>query len=205
MFGKIVRSNQKKRLIFFATLCILAVCGVYLMTSGGETLPTQGAAEDNAGPVRLHIIANSDDPKDQLLKLAVRDKVVETLTPLLEKATTKAEAETIVKDNIPLLESVAAATVADAGYGAKGMFGRYEFPDRTYGQLFLAAGDYDALRIILGKGEGKNWWCVLFPPLCFMDGASTVSTQVVPAMSNNGRSEQIKIRFKILGSLDEDK
>jgi len=199
MFEKIIKANKRKRMILLISICLLAVLGVYLVTAGQETLPAQAGA----GPVRLHIIANSDDPSDQLLKLAVRDKVVETLTPLLQNATNRTEAEAIVKENIPLLESIATATVADAGYGAKGFYGRYEFPDRTYGELFLPAGEYDALRLVLGKGEGKNWWCVLFPPLCFLDGASTVSNQVVPTMGGNGRSNQIKIRFKLSGSLDD--
>lgn len=125
----------------------------------------------NAGelPFRLHIVANSDSAADQALKLQVRDAVVEYLTPLLEGADDVAQAEEIVLSELANLELLAAGMCADMGYGCRGEVGVFDFPAKRYGRTMLPAGEYRALRLNLGAAEGHNWWCVIFPPLCFVD------------------------------------
>lgn len=120
-------------------------------------------------PFRLHIIANSDSAADQALKLQVRDGVVAYLTPLLAEAETREQAEEIVVASLAQLEALAAGITADFGYGAKAEVGRFDFPAKRYGEIYLPAGEYQALRLRLGEAAGHNWWCVLFPPLCFVD------------------------------------
>ncbi|HHV62297.1 MAG TPA: stage II sporulation protein R [Firmicutes bacterium] len=121
--------------------------------------------------VRLHIIANSDSAEDQALKLKVRDVILDMTRQVLKGVTSKEEAELILQENLPALQEAAQAYVRNHGksYRVTAEIGRFRFPRRTYGDVVVPAGDYDALRIILGEGRGHNWWCVLFPPLCFVD------------------------------------
>ena len=130
--------------------------------------PAVAIAGDNL-PFRLHIVANSDNAADQTLKLQVRDAVVAYLTPLLADVETAEEARAVVMENIPQLEALAAGITADFGYGAYAEVGHFDFPAKRYGQVYMPAGEYPALRLVLGEGVGHNWWCVLYPPLCFVD------------------------------------
>ena len=114
--------------------------------------------------VRLHVIAVSDGAEEQEIKLEVRDAVLDYLTPVLENAEDQQQARQIITEN---LEGVAEA----AGSAARGRqvsvtLSRESYPTREYEGFTLPAGRYESLRVILGEGEGKNWWCVVFPPLC---------------------------------------
>lgn len=147
-------------------------------------------------PFRLHIIANSDSAADQAVKLQVRDAVVEYLTPLLAEVDTQAEAEAIVTRELPQLERLAAGITADFGYGAAGEIGTFGFPAKRYGHIVMPAGDYRALRLVLGEGAGHNWWCVLFPPLCFVDECGTVCARDAAAADDLLAGDRI-VRLKI--------
>jgi len=150
-----------------------------------------------AGPIRLHVIANSDSSYDQALKLMVRDSIVERLTPVLSNVKDVKEATAIVHDLIPELEKTSAGIVAQAGYGAHAQYGVFDFPEKTYGSIVFPAGNYQALRLVLGEGKGHNWWCVLFPPLCFVEQAGELEDlEGLPVMSNMG-DEGIHVRLKI--------
>ena len=136
-------------------------------------LPRQTAAPAAADDVlRLHILASSDSPADQALKLRVRD----ALLPLFEAAESYDDARSFVLDHGAELLTICQTTLANAGapYGAQLLLGESDFPDRTYGGVPFPAGTYDALEIVLGDGAGHNWWCVLFPPLCVVtrDGSA---------------------------------
>ena len=114
--------------------------------------------------VRLHVIAVSDAAEEQEIKLEVRDAVLDYLTPVLENAEDQQQARQIITEN---LEGIAEA----AGSAARGRqvsvtLSRESYPTRQYEGFTLPAGRYESLRVILGEGEGKNWWCVVFPPLC---------------------------------------
>ena len=145
-------------------LCVMALAGlgVFLSISGSPV-----TAEEL--PFRLHIIANSDNAADQTLKLQVRDAVVEYLTPLLAGVQTRAEARQIVEGELAALQGLAQGICREYGYGAVAEVGTFDFPPKRYGATVLPEGEYQALRIVLGDGAGHNWWCVLFPPLCFVD------------------------------------
>ena len=129
-------------------------------------LPKKRSPSVPANVLRLHILANSDSPEDQAVKLRVRD----ALLPLFEAAATYDDARAFVLDHGDALLSLAQSTLAAAGmpYGAQLLLGVASFPDRVYDGVFFPAGPYDALQIILGDGAGHNWWCVLFPPLCIV-------------------------------------
>ena len=119
--------------------------------------------------LRIHIRANSNSEQDQEVKYLVKDAVVEAMIPLLSEAKTKSDAEKIIKNNFDFIEKVAAAVLEEEGffYGAQAMLSNEFFPTRTYGDLTLEEGNYDALILNLGSGEGDNWWCVVYPAFCF--------------------------------------
>ncbi|NPV26901.1 MAG: stage II sporulation protein R [Firmicutes bacterium] len=121
--------------------------------------------------IRLHVIANSDSPADQALKYRVRDAVIAEMEPVFARASGIDEVRQLLGENLPRIESLAASTVARAGekYPVYTYFGYFDFPTKSYGQFTLPAGRYEAVRIVIGQGQGANWWCVLFPPLCFVN------------------------------------
>ncbi len=126
--------------------------------------------EVNADYLRIHIRANSNSDADQSVKYEVKAAVVEALTPLVSGARSKEQAEEIISENLWLIDETSERMLRENGfyYGAKARLCDEQFPTRTYGDLTLESGVYDALIVDLGSGEGDNWWCVVFPPLCFV-------------------------------------
>jgi stage II sporulation protein R len=121
--------------------------------------------------IRLRILANSDLEKDQNVKRLVRDEVNKEITEWVGSLTSQEEAKNIIKTGLPELQKIAEDVVAAQGLDQRVQidFGKVEFPTKLYGQYLYPAGEYEAVLITLGKGEGANWWCVLYPPLCFLD------------------------------------
>lgn len=126
--------------------------------------------DDMADCVRIHIRANSNEEIDQNVKLLVRDAVVTYLTPVLAECESAEEAKQSIRQNIPALTDVANECLRSENfdYVANVALTREEFPYREYLNYSFPSGIYDALIIKLGKGGGNNWWCVCFPPLCFV-------------------------------------
>lgn len=136
-------------------------------------------SEDLADSVfRLHVIANSDSVEDQNLKYKVRDKVLEYMNEISENYTSKEEVVMLAKNHSEEFKQIAKQVIEDNGYDydVNIKIGNFEFPTKSYGDISFPAGNYDALRIEIGSAEGQNWWCVMFPPLCFVD----VTSGVVP-------------------------
>lgn len=121
--------------------------------------------------IRLHVIANSDEDIDQKVKLKVKDAVLEELTPALDDSKSKGQSLEILKDRMDSIEEIAEDTLKDNGMDndVSVVLNESFFPTKYYNDFTLPAGDYLALRVVIGSGEGKNWWCVLFPPLCLVD------------------------------------
>ncbi len=121
-------------------------------------------------PFRLHILGNSNSAGDQQVKLAVRDAVLKA-TKDITKCKNEAEAEEYIKNNIGIILETANETLAKNGfdYTATAGTGNFYFPEKSYQSVTYPEGNYEALRIILGEGEGDNWWCVMFPPLCISE------------------------------------
>lgn len=138
-----------------------------------------------ANALRLRIIANSNSQQDQSIKLKVRNAIVVAVSGLVKHAQNAQQAKAIVKAHVPELQRIAATVLRDHGftYHAVTEVARVPFPTKIYGNQVYPAGEYEALRIVLGKGQGANWWCVLFPPLCFVDiaeGAAVPNTGGFP-------------------------
>ena len=120
---------------------------------------------------RFHVIANSDTEEDQELKLKVRDEIISYLQPKLENSSSIEESEKIITSEYDNLQSISRETIIDNGYEYDVKVGiEYSnFPTKQYSNVILPAGEYKALKVVIGEGKGKNWWCVMFPPLCFVD------------------------------------
>ena len=137
---------------------------------------TNGADTEKSAYLRVHIRANSNSEEDQAIKYKVRDAVVEFLTPIVAACESKDEAIAEITKKLPEAEKVAKSVLEANGYdyGAKAGIRKEEFPTRVYESVTLEAGVYDALILELGTGTGDNWWCVVYPPLCFTSGNGNV-------------------------------
>ena len=166
-----VTSRNKLKLVEIALLVGLAA----FLASGGLALRAQTQLAERV--VRLHVLANSDGEEDQELKLLVRDRVLARATELLTQAGNRAEAESLLRRELPELEALAARELRANGcdYPVTAELTATEFPTREYDGFTLPAGEYLALRVVIGEGAGRNWWCVVFPPLC------TAASAEVPA------------------------
>lgn len=161
---------------------------------------------------RLHVIANSDSDEDQELKYIVRDNLLDYMNEICADCTTKEEAIKIANNNLNSFEKIAKDTVKNEGYSydVNVEIGEFEFPTKSYGDISLPAGIYDALEVKIGNANGHNWWCVMFPPLCFID----ISSGTVPesskevlkdelseeefALVSNDSNSDINFKFKLL-------
>jgi stage II sporulation protein R len=154
------------------------------------------------GIIRLHILAHSDSDADQLLKRRVRDAVIEYMKPYMEISTSKGAAEQIISEHMPEIQNIAQQIIRENGYDYPVAIelGNHPFPTKSYGTLALPAGNYQALRILIGDAQGQNWWCVLFPPLCFVDvtNATAVSTQTNQITEEINNQQTPEFRFKII-------
>ena len=138
---------------------------------------------------RLHVIANSDSQEDQNLKYKVRDKILEYMNEISIDCSSKDEVIALAKENQENFQDIAKKVIKENGYDydVNVSIGNYEFPTKNYGDISLPAGNYDALRIEIGDAVGQNWWCVMFPPLCFVD----VTSGVVPDESKETIKENL--------------
>lgn len=205
LITKIILNSKFKRFILVSALLIIYVC----MSAVSYT---HAVTTDIADSVfRLHVIANSNSDEDQNLKYIVRDKVIEYMSSISQNASSKEEVIKIAKANLDKIQAIASQTIRENGYtySVNVEVGNFSFPSKRYGDITLPPGYYDALRIKIGKAEGQNWWCVMFPPLCFVD----VTSGVVPDESKENMKEnlskeefdlisknsnEVKVKFKIV-------
>ena len=145
---------------------------------------------------RLHIIANSDSKEDQNLKYLVRDDLIDYMNKICSKTMSKEDVINTVNQHINIFKEIAEDTVKKQGfsYPVNVEIGNFEFPTKTYGDISFPAGYYDALRIKIGESSGQNWWCVMFPPLCFVNPTTgIVSDESKDMLQENLSQEEYKI------------
>ena len=167
---------------------------------------------------RLHVIANSDSEVDQNLKYIVRDDLLEYMNTLCTNCTSKEDAITIANEHIEDFKEIALNTIKAQGfdYSVNVNIGNFEFPTKHYGDISLPAGYYDALKVEIGEAKGQNWWCVMFPPLCFVDASSgivpeeskedlenSLTDEEFSIVSDNEENLTFKLKFKILEILND--
>ncbi|RYL95118.1 stage II sporulation protein R [Sporolactobacillus sp. THM7-4] len=161
---------MKKSFVLISLLTIsLAILFFYTQNDLTKASGSQGPIPDDA--IRLRILANSDSPADQAVKHKVRDAVNADITGWVRDLKTPRQAEQVIRAHMPELRQTVKEALnkvhADRAFSMK--LGKADFPTKIYGQYVYPAGKYNALVITLGNGKGANWWCVLFPPLCFLD------------------------------------
>ncbi|MDF2720364.1 MAG: spoIIR [Paenibacillus sp.] len=159
----------------------IAAFAIIVMMMCWESNKAQAALFDSTIPeqsIRLRILANSDAPNDQLVKMAIRDEVIRQMSGWVTEPDGITAARQAVMTHMAELEAVVGQILRQSGYdyGYTVELGQVPFPTKQYGSKVYPAGDYEALRITLGSGEGQNWWCVLFPPLCFVDGTTGIAS-----------------------------
>lgn len=166
MITGVIFYMKRLRIIFLFSI-IISVTALGLFNRFTLQEPTQ-----NTEYLRIHIRADDNSDRAQSVKFAVRDAIVEYLTPVVANCPTRALAEREVENRLIELSFVADTTLKKHGfyYGAAASVEREFFPTRVYGEYTLPAGEYTALILRLGRGEGDNWWCVVYPPLCFTGG-----------------------------------
>ncbi len=158
------QGKQQYRLKIWEIALLLGVA--LCLLSGAGAIQTQQELSDKV--VRLHVLANSDSQEDQALKLQVRDAVLNRAETLLTQSSSRSEAEGILRGQLLEFERLAENVIREQGYDYQvtAQLQGTEFPTREYEGFTLPAGEYLALRILIGAAEGQNWWCVVFPPLC---------------------------------------
>lgn len=178
---KVEKIHKRKKAMVRAmqvlgTLTILVMLGLGKMTYG-QAYNTQGMQEGIANEIlRFHVLANSDSKEDQALKLKVKQEVVTYLQTLLQDCNSKEESIQLLNSHYQEIEQIAQQVIQKEGYsyGVKMEVAKQYFPVKVYGDLVFPEGEYDALRVLIGKAEGKNWWCVIFPSLCMVNETYSV-------------------------------
>ncbi|GAB3789358.1 stage II sporulation protein R [Virgibacillus kimchii] len=188
-----------KKLIFFAFIFFIIFLSMPSQTVSHEA-NTDGEYQvipDEA--IRLRILANSDSESDQQMKYTVRDRVNEEITEWVKDITNIDEARDLIESRTPEIEKIVEEVLEEKGeernysveYGSN-----VEFPTRQYGPYIYPAGDYEAVLITLGDGDGENWWCVLFPPLCFLDFSDETSAAAEDT-DEAENAEEAEVKFFI--------
>ncbi len=189
-------------------LAALAILG--LLTALLAVLPIHGEERIYDDVLRLHVLANSDSDFDQALKLSVRDAILEVTRPLLSDVHSREQAKEALLASLSDIRSAAEQTIATAGfsYPVSLELGIEKYPTRQYDELCFPSGEYLSLRVKIGKAEGENWWCVLFPPLCL--GAASGGGYVDVGLGGEeyniiteNENPKYKIRFKLLEAVQE--
>lgn len=157
-------------------ICILSVIGlVFLAGCDAKNIEGEGITYNYNDVkdklIRFHVLANSDSKEDQELKMKVKNEVIKYMEPLLKKSENLDMTRELLNENKEKIMGIAKEVIKKEGYdySVKIEFKRENFPEKVYGNIILPQGEYEAFRILIGEHKGENWWCVMFPPLCFTD------------------------------------
>ncbi|MBT2614991.1 MULTISPECIES: stage II sporulation protein R [unclassified Bacillus (in: firmicutes)] len=171
-------------IIYLLILTIGTIVSIYMPKAEMVGAEDTKVIPDEA--IRLRILANSDKEEDQAVKRLIRDKVNEDITKWVAELTSLDEARDVITSHLPDIQATAEAVIKEQGLeqSVKVDFGQAEFPTKLYGQYLYPAGEYEAVIITLGEGDGANWWCVLFPPLCFLDFSNGTAVSQSPIVED---------------------
>jgi stage II sporulation protein R len=190
-----------KRLHKWELALLLGLCAALLWGAWSA----QQQEELSRKMIRLHVIAHSDSTEDQALKLQVRDAVLDYATAVLQRSADMAAAQQELQRELPRIEAIARAAVKAEGYdyGVTASLGQAEFPLKEYEGFSLPAGEYTALRLVIGEGAGQNWWCVVFPPLCTAAACEFDETALAAGLSEEDialitESEGYVLKFRTM-------
>ena len=191
---------------------VLFLLFIYILFSAGS-YSIAISSDLSQSVFRLHVLANSDSKEDQELKLKVRDNLLNYMNEICSNCSTKEEAMKIANENKDKFQEIAENTIKENGfnYSVKININNFYFPTKSYGDISLPAGYYDALRVEIGEAKGQNWWCVMFPSLCFIDVSSGIvdknakenleenlQDESYEIISQNEEKSEVKFKFKII-------
>jgi len=167
--------------LYIVCLCFTTILSLYIPQTEGARASEEAIVIPEEA-IRLRILANSDSDEDQEIKRQIRDEVNASITNWVADLTSLEEAREVLKSHLPEIQKIAEGYVQERGLQqeVKVEFGKANFPTKLYGQFLYPAGEYEAIVISLGEGKGANWWCVLFPPLCFLDFSNGTAVSVSP-------------------------
>ena len=196
---------RRKFLLVLFSLGLIMVC-LNSATGKRADIPQSWSSEPviQDDLIRLHVIANSDSPEDQAVKLQVRDAVLRYLKPILADITASEQAVAEIGRRQGEISEIANQVLRSQGmsYQSQLEIGRFDFPLKTYGPIVVPAGEYEAVRLLLGQASGRNWWCVLFPPLCFIDINTAVAVPPPSADEHSSTISQdktkVELRWKVV-------
>ncbi len=210
----IVRFIKKDKNIIAISILIgliAAVISAFCTKTYSDTIQNGIANE----VIRFHVLANSDSKEDQELKIKVRDSILNEYKEELSACENIYQTKKVINDNLEKIAECAERTIKNEGYdyNVKASLSVDKFPTKKYGDVVFPAGDYTALRIEIGEAKGRNWWCVMFPPLCFVDithneipendkqqlkNILTEEEYSIISSAENNTSIPVKIKFKIV-------
>ena len=195
-FSKDKKLNKNAFILGFLLLMFLLISAISYV---------QAVSKDLSSSVfRLHVIANSDSKEDQDLKYKVRDALINYMNDLCSNVSNKSDAISIANCHISDFREIALKVIKDNGYNydVSVEIGNFEFPTKSYGDISLPSGFYDALRVKIGSASGQNWWCVMFPPLCFVD----VTSGIVPEESKEAmKKDLLDEEFSLISNENDSK
>lgn len=197
-----------KKIKYIIAICLLLTLFILASASSYANTVSHDLAENF---FRLHILANSDSEFDQNLKLKVRDSIIDYMKTLSYDGLSKEDAISLTEEHLDDFKNIAQNVLKEnnCDYEVTLEIGNFYFPTKNYGNISLPAGLYDALRIKIGEAQGQNWWCSLFPPLCFVDiSAGVIDEESEENLKENlsneefsiitADSEEIKLKFKLV-------
>lgn len=170
-------NKSSKTIIALIAICIGLIC-TYIFSPEAQA-QDEMQKEIASKIIRFHVRANSDSDEDQQLKLMVKDAVVSYLSEEMKAAESKDDSAAYIKAHIEEIEAIALEVIKEQGYSytVNAYITTEYFPTKSYGDVTIPCGEYDAFRIDIGENGGKNWWCILYPPLCFVQGSYGIATE----------------------------
>ena len=198
--------------IILTSVAIIIIISIFLNTNN---ISGKASQSDVAGKlIRFHVIANSDSKEDQELKLKVRDSVLEYVSPKLMNSKDVEESRKIINNENKNIKKIGEKVINKNGfkYSVATTLSKEYFPVKSYGNITLPQGEYEAFKIVIGSGTGQNWWCVMFPPLCFVDITkgdvafekterdmrAVLSEDEYELIDNTKDNKEIIVKFKVM-------
>jgi stage II sporulation protein R len=178
-------------------ILLLLVLSVVFISYTVEAYESMCQIKDKV--IRLHVIANSDTFEDQELKYQVRNNIIEVFDEEFEHVLTKKESEKIILAKLDEIRDIAEKTIKLEGYdySINVYYGNYKFPRKQYKEIVLPEGNYDAVRIEIGKAQGQNWWCVMFPSLCFVNFGNSDNSKPIFDVDTEKKLQEVLTQEEI--------
>lgn len=212
-----------KRVILVISIMIIVMLAfneaVYGVIPGSKNKDADIQNSLSSKLIRFHVLANSDSLEDQNLKLKIKDEIIKFMAPKLENSNSLEESREILKKYDSKIKEIAEKVIEKNGYKYKvsTSLSKENFPVKTYGNITLPQGKYEAYRVLIGEAKGQNWWCVMFPPLCFIDvtkgevADKETSAEMKRALNEDefnyvdNENNNVEFRFKIIEVFDDIK